>query len=131
MLEGLETTDEELDDTEEIGQNYFVNSLPPAVMDEYYPLIRPIPTDNAFSKCYNFTSKKDKNIYYPSSSSSSPTEPASPPQEVPEPPRKGRKITKNASLLMSDTYAYQADPSPTGEEDWLADSGASYHTTFE
>ena len=43
ILEGLETTDDDLDDSEDIGKNYYTNSLPPEMMDEYYPPIRPIP----------------------------------------------------------------------------------------
>ena len=132
-LEGLETTDDDLDDSEDIGQNYYTNSLPPELVDEYYPPIRPIPATHSnkmFSQCY---SKGNENlVYYPSSSdSSSPTVAVSPPKEVPEPPRKTRKFSVNAaSLLMSDTYEHKENH-PEGEELWLADSGASYHTIFD
>ena len=134
MLEGLETTDDDLDDSDDIGQNYYTNSLPPEIMDEYYPPIRPIPADFAnevFSKCYGSMKKKSKQTYYPSSSnSSSPTVAASPPKETPEPPRKTRKLSLDASLMMSDTYEHLDVQAEEGEV-WLADSGASYHTTFD
>ena len=105
------------------------------MMDEYYPPIRPIPaahSNQVFSQCYGNSERKDSNIYYPSSSdSSSPTVAVSPPKEVPEPPRKARKFsTDAASLLMSDTYEH-TEAQPEGEELWLADSGASYHTIFD
>ena len=135
ILEGLETTDDDLDDSEDIGQNYYTNSLPPEIMNEYYPPIRPIPaahSNKVFSKCYGRSERKDSHIYYPSSSdSSSPTVAASPPKDVPEPPRKTRKFSIDAaSLLMSDTYEHK-EAQPEGEELWLADSGASYHTIFD
>ena len=100
----------------------------------YYPPIRPLSAglyDKVFENSYGQNKKKDNLIYYPSSNSSSPTVTASPPRDVPEPPKKERKLSKDAALLMSDTHEDQDHLSSPEEENWLADSGASYHTTFD
>ena len=110
----LETSDDDLKDPKEAPtrSKYYTNSLPKQLHG--CQELTPLP----------LTPTEDKEI---------PTSP-------PKPPRKTRKVGDASSLLMTATHDVDDPVSITGakhqqevthtEEEWLADTGASYHTTF-